>query len=411
MAADSQQSADVPGPEGGASGKRLHALIECSLQLNEAQDLPTLLRRVLMMATEQVGADRGTLFRKKPGEDLLVAEHFAGEELATLTLAPDQGLAGEVFQTGRPLRIDDAYADPRFDSSIDKRTGYSTHNMLVVPLRLRTGEVVGVLQLLNKASGPFSEEDEDFLEAFGALSAVALENARLISERIRNERLAAVGTWAATLVHDLRNPLSGIRGYADLILQNPPEDLRQRCVAGIRRQTVRMDHMVRSILSFVQGRAAFLFSKVDVDELLTEIVEDLDAAHRDEDITIVRSGSRVGTCRLDPMAIRRLVDNLVRNAAEAMEAGGRIEIGGALADGEVHFWVADDGPGIPEVRQREMFDVFQTSGKEGGTGLGLHVVRSTIDGHDGRISVTSSSEKGTRFDIRLPITGPAADTP
>nr|MDJ0523316.1 GAF domain-containing sensor histidine kinase [Planctomycetota bacterium] len=313
--------------------ERLHALIEASLALGESSDLTTLLRRILDLATRHVGADRGALFIAQPATGDLVSTIFHGDELEQIHLPTGRGIAGSVVESGRSVRIDDAYEDERFDRSIDERTGYRTRSLLVVPMRLRNREVVGAIELLNKAEGgTFDDDDEDFLEAFGAQAAVALETARLTEERIRGARMEAVGAVAANLVHDLKNPLSGIHGYTDLILQGPPPELLSRCVDGIRRQTTRMNHMVSSILEYVRGDAQLLLSKIDMDELLDEIVEDLRAACGRADVEIERAGERVGIVRADAMALRRLVDNLSRNAFEAMEGGGRVRIGAVRAD-------------------------------------------------------------------------------
>src|SRR5262245_60845678 len=213
-----------PDPALHVSQARLQALIDASLVLNSAPDLGTLLGRILDLATKHVGADRGSLFVRDPRSGDLVAHVFHGREVERIVVKPGQGLAGTVFLTGEPVRIEDAYSDPRFHRTIDDATGYRTKTILVVPLRLRGGETVGVLQVLNKKQGLFTEEDAEFLQAFGAHAATALEHSRLVDERIRAERLAAVGQVSAALVHDLSNPLSGIKGYADVIEQGPPRE-------------------------------------------------------------------------------------------------------------------------------------------------------------------------------------------
>lgn len=387
--------------------ERLHALIEASLALGESRELTALLRRILDLATKHVGADRGALFIKQPASGELISTIFHGDELEQIRLPSGRGIAGSVAESGTSVRIDDAYDDPHFDRTIDESTGYRTRSLLVVPMRLRNDEIVGAIELLNKADGAaFDEDDEDFLEAFGAQAAVALETARLTEERVRGARMEAVGTVTANLVHDLKNPLSGIHGYTDLILQSPPEDLLARCVSGIRRQTKRMNHMVTSILHYVRGDAQLLLSKLDMDELLDEIVEDLEAAHRGAAVDIERCGERVGVVRADAMALRRLVDNLARNAFEAMPDGGRLRIG-ALRDGDnVVLEVADDGHGMPAEQVAAIFEPFHTAGKRDGTGLGLGIVKRVVEGHGGSIEVQSAKGEGTTFRVSLPIEGP-----
>jgi signal transduction histidine kinase len=387
---------------------RLEALIEASLALNEAPDLESLLRRILDLATASVDAERGALFRVEPGTGALEADIFHGDELARIRVARGRGLAGEVASSGRPVRIADAYADPRFDPSVDAATGYRTRSLLVVPLRHRSGEVVGVLEVLNKRAGAFDEDDEAFLEAFGAHAAVALENARLADERVRAERLAAVGTAVARLVHDLKSPLGGLQGYADLLAQDPPEELRARCLDGLRRQGQRMRHMLQSILAFVRGEEAWLFARTDLDALLDEAVADLGAALSEARVEVSRAPGRAGQARVDAMAVRRLLDNLARNGAEAMPGGGRLLVGASAREGEVVLEVSDTGVGMTEVQRRRLFEPFATTGKAEGTGLGMGIVLRIVEAHGGRIEVTSEPGRGTCVRVRLPAAGPSA---
>jgi len=386
---------------------RLEALIEASLALNEAPDLDSLLRRILDLAAGSVDAERGTLFRVDPASGALEADIFHGDELARIRVERGRGLAGEVALSGKPVRITDAYADPRFDRSVDARTGYRTRSLLVVPLRHRSGEIVGVLEVLNKRTGAFDEDDEAFLEAFGAHAAVALENARLVEERVRAERLAAVGTAVARLVHDLKNPLGGLQGYADLLAQDPPPDLRARCLAGLRRQGHRMGHMLQSILAFVRGEETGLFARTDLDALLDEAVADLGAALSQTGVEVVRAPGRAGHARVDAMAVRRLLDNLARNGAEAMPSGGRLALGASARGGEVVLEVTDSGVGMSEAQRRRLFEPFATAGKAEGTGLGMGIVLRVVQAHEGRIEVASEPGAGTRVSVVLPAAGPS----
>jgi signal transduction histidine kinase len=413
MAATPHDAAD-PEPRSSRSvyegpRNRLDALIDASQALIASADLRTLLGRILDLATHHGGADRGSLFLLRPESGRLVSTIFHGDELAGIELPAGKGIAGQVALTGEAVRINDVYADERFDRSVDERTGYRTRNLLAVPMRLRDGEILGVVELLNKSDGDFDGDDEAFLTAFGAQAAVAIQNARLVEERIRGARLEAVGTLAAGLVHDLRNPLSGIIGYADLIRQDPPADLRERCVGGIRRQVKRMNHMVGSILEYVRGEETFLFSKIDLDEVMKEVAEDLEATHAGDDVTVTFEAEPVGSLRADPMALRRLLDNLARNAVEAMSGKGHLRLAVGRDGDDAWIEVADDGAGMTEEQQARLFMPFATEGKRHGTGLGLAIVSRIVDAHGGSILLDSAPGKGTTIRVRFPFAGPPAD--
>lgn len=414
-------SSGSPAPEPGASAStgpgegagtsaprsRMEALISAGVDLARVQDLDRLLRRILDLATQHVGAERGSLFVKDARTGDLVSHVFHGDELATLVVKAGQGLAGDVAATGRIVRLLDAYQDPRFDRSIDAATGYRTRALLAVPLRVRGGEVLGVLEVLNAARGAFDAEDEAFLTAFAAYAAVALENARLLEQRLHAERLATVGRLAATLVHDLSSPLSAVRGYADVLEQDPPAELRRRSAAGIRRQALRMGEMLRAILGFVRGDASFLFAKTDLDELLDEVAEDLAASSAGGGVRVVREPGRVGAARVDPAALRRVLENLARNAAQAMPQGGTLTLA-ATSEGEhVVLRVSDTGLGMDADTRARLFEPFFTRGKRDGTGLGLAIVRRVVTAHGGEIQVESTPGTGTTFRVRLPVAGPS----
>jgi signal transduction histidine kinase len=385
------------------SRARLEALIHAGIELARAQPLEDLLRRILDLATQHVGAERGALFVRDATTGDLVSHLFHGRELERIVVKAGRGLVGEVASTGRPLTSADPYADPRFDRSVDESTGFRTRSLLAVPLAVRGGAVLGVLEVLNKSRGTFDAEDEAFLSAFASYAAVAMENARLVEERVAAERLETVGRIASTLVHDLSAPLSAVRAYADLIEQDPPPDVRARCARGVRRQSQRMSEMVRSILAYVRGEEGYLFVKVDLDAVLDELAEDLAAAHAGGSVRVERLPGRAGALRADAAALRRVLDNLTRNAAQAMPDGGALEVGAERQGDDAVITVSDTGVGLDAPTKARMFEPFFTRGKRGGTGLGLAIVRRIVDAHGGSIEVESAPGRGTTFRVRLPV--------
>ena len=131
----------------------------------------------------------------------------ADEGVKHLTLAMGQGVLGEVAATGKTLRVDDARRDPRFDSSIDHQTGFVTKSILATPI-LRRDELLGVLEVINKKDGPsFTEEDSLMLEVVASQAAVAIENARLLEQIVQSEQLSVIGRMAASIIHDLKQPM------------------------------------------------------------------------------------------------------------------------------------------------------------------------------------------------------------
>ena len=144
--------------------------------------LDTLLVRIVAAATQLLDADRSTLFVYDPSTDELWSRVAEGTEHRQIRLPANAGIAGAAFISGDVLNIPNAYADPRFNRDFDRRSGFRTRNLLNVPVIDRTGERLGVVQVLNKRGGQFTQVDIRRLKAFSAGIAVTLENARLFSD-------------------------------------------------------------------------------------------------------------------------------------------------------------------------------------------------------------------------------------
>jgi adenylate cyclase len=151
--------------------------------------LDALLPRLIELITEVVGAERAKLFLYDHDTDELFSRVARGDGIAEIRIGTSAGIAGSVFLSGQAEIVEDAYADPRFNQEIDRRTGYRTHSILCVPLRNRADAVIGVTQVLNKVRGNFTSADRALLETVTAQAAEALEHAQLFErlERARRE--------------------------------------------------------------------------------------------------------------------------------------------------------------------------------------------------------------------------------
>ena len=167
----------------------LSAILEATRLLNSTLDLSELIDIILHVSTQLCGADRGTVFlldRRNNEIWSLLGLGLAEQEIR-LPLA--KGIVGWVARHGVPLRSADAYTDPRFDREVDDHLGYHTRELLAFPIRNKDREIVGVLELMNKQTGPFSEADEKSLSYLSDHVAVALENAQLHREMLAKQRL------------------------------------------------------------------------------------------------------------------------------------------------------------------------------------------------------------------------------
>ncbi|MBK8011943.1 MAG: GAF domain-containing protein [Deltaproteobacteria bacterium] len=161
--------------------QKLTSLLEVTTALTRELHIDSLLDLILHESTRTVDADRGSLFIMSRDGSELWSKIALGEQ-KMIRVAVGQGIAGTVAQTKQPLNIPDAYRDKRFNPEVDRLTGYMTHSILCVPMLGGRREVVGVIQALNHATGPFTRDDEELLMAFGAGAAAAIENASLYEE-------------------------------------------------------------------------------------------------------------------------------------------------------------------------------------------------------------------------------------
>jgi adenylate cyclase len=144
--------------------------------------LDTLLARIVAATTQLLDAERSTLFIYDPRKDELWSKVAEGSEQNEIRIPASAGIAGAAFTSGDVLNIPDAYADPRFNAEIDRISGFRTRNLLNVPVLDRSGERLGLVQVLNKRGGQFTQTDIRRLKAFCADIAIAIQNARLFSD-------------------------------------------------------------------------------------------------------------------------------------------------------------------------------------------------------------------------------------
>ncbi|AWW74033.1 adenylate/guanylate cyclase domain-containing protein [Erythrobacter sp. KY5] len=151
-------------------------------EMTSELELTTLLRRVMTEATAMLDAERSTLFINDEKTAELFSHVGEGLDAMEIRLPNHLGIAGSVFTSGEAINIPHAYTDLRFNPAFDKQSGFFTRSILCVPVVNKSGETIGVTQVLNKRGGPFNEEDESRLKAFTAQIAIGLENAKLFAD-------------------------------------------------------------------------------------------------------------------------------------------------------------------------------------------------------------------------------------
>jgi phosphoserine phosphatase RsbU/P len=167
---------------------RQRILVDAAHTLHSTLDQDELLGLILETASNAVDAERGTVYLTSEDGTEIWSRVVAGAEPLVIRLPVGRGIAGAVAKTGETIRIDDAYQDPRFDPSTDKRSGYRTRSILCSPIKNRKGVIVGVFQLLNRRGGAFDAADVEVLDALSVQAALAIENAQLHKTSLEKER-------------------------------------------------------------------------------------------------------------------------------------------------------------------------------------------------------------------------------
>ncbi|HEO69864.1 MAG TPA: PAS domain S-box protein, partial [Candidatus Hydrogenedentes bacterium] len=261
-------------------------------------------------------------------------------------------------------------------------------------LRAKSGRAVPVAE----RDSPIADRQERRLgqvKVFQDLSEL-----EALRQQLRQvDRLAAIGEMAATVAHEIRNPLGGIRGFAALLARDIPEDdPRGRLVQKILTGTKNLDRVVNELLEYTRPVELRLrpTSCADLIEAAVELVE-LDA----ERVAIyndVEPGVRV---LADSDKMRQVILNILLNAVQSIDGRGEVRVRAEADDKTVTVAIADTGCGIAPEHLEEVFSPFYTT-KEKGTGLGLAVAAKVLEGHGGSIHAESEPGKGSTFYLQLP---------
>jgi PAS domain S-box-containing protein len=285
-------------------------------------------------------------------------------------------------------------------------------------------QLIGIITLDKREPGFYTPEQARLAEAFAAQAAAAIENSRLYEQvRLHVEELADAlarlreldrlkSEFIQNVSHELRTPLALARGYAELLLAGdfgelPPQ--QREAVEIITRRTQMLGALVEDMTFILEAEARPpVRETVALDELTRDVLEDFQAAASRAGLTLrAEVASDLTPVSGESVYLRRVLDNLLSNALKFTPAGGSITVRAWQAAGHVLLQVADTGIGIPAEQQGRIFERFyQVDGsarrRYGGVGLGLALVKETVEALGGKVSVESVVGHGSTFTITLP---------
>ena len=378
-------------------------LIEIARDLASTLDLDTLLNDIVRAAADVTHAEAASILLYDDMARQLyfqVATNIDEPTMRGLIVPLDNSIAGWIVTNRQSLRIDDAHKDTRFFGDIDQTLSHTTRTLLGIPL-VTKNKVVGVLEVVNKKRGRFTDPDESMLTVLGAQAAVAIENARLFQQ----------SDLIAEFVHELRTPLASLSTATYLLLR--PEmshEQRTQIVNNIHTETLRLNSLASSFLDLARlesGRVQFRKMRFSAADLIYEASDVMMSKAQESNIQVrVDVPSDMPLLEADRDKIKQVLLNLLSNAIKYNRANGSVIMTGDFTESEISVCVQDTGMGIPEDSIPHLFQKFyrvrEHEGKASGTGLGLSICKQIIQGHNGRIEVKSKMGVGTSFTIHLP---------
>ncbi len=228
---------------------------------------------------------------------------------------------------------------------------------------------------------------------------------------LRTRKLAAIGSLAAGLAHELNNPMTAITGYLAILRKNAPADGEQvRMIANAQEQAARMSRVIEDLRSFADQERGEFGQRFSLDRAVSSALALYEDRLRASGIALERKVDEpLPDAQGDPVQIQQVVAHLVENAINAMPRGGRLEVSLGTVDGDaLRLRIADTGPGIPEAIRDRVFDpFFTTKERNGQVGLGLSVSHSIVEAHHGRILVDSAEGAGAAVTVLLPAAAQA----
>ncbi|MDC1004717.1 GAF domain-containing protein [Opitutales bacterium] len=370
--------------------------------------LRTITREALLLLNCKISA----FFLYDEGEDLLRLHSLQdqqGSRSLEECLKPSDSILGTSLRGRRQVQTRDLLRteEHHFVTLIREE---ELHSMLVTPV-VYEDISIGVLSLYVDRSHRFNDDETLIARALADLGAIAVQNARLYGrvfdseESLRkSERLTTLGTLAAEIAHEIRNPLMVVRLLFDSLgLEQGEDEAKNKDLSVIREKLDHLEQIAGRILDFGKSREAFRkpFS-------LKEIIEDaallvrlkLEQCHV---VLHVNEFPQDLLVYVDKGQIQQTLLNLMLNALVAMPNGGKLIIEvGRTEEGKAQVLVEDTGTGIPEELKGRIFDSFLTGTTEG-TGLGLSISKRILRAHDGNLDLLKSGPEGTVFKITLPL--------
>jgi len=389
-----------------------------SIALNSTIGLDNILRIILISILNNLSIEHGLIMLRDKDDvfRVRISRGINKDELEQISFVSEDYLIKQLLSSSRGYLKEEQNSAIQ-DARIDRETIYVSNKKLeelkanvAIPL-LRKDELIGIIALGEKLSGDvFTYQDIEILMTIAIEADIAIENA-LLYEEILNiqhdihqvDKLTTLGTMASEVVHEIKNPLTSISAFVQLISYDfENKEYREKFSKIVPKEIDRLMNILQRFSQSVKSPEP-VFSEVDIQEII-------------EDVFMLKGGdfSRIGVnidrlyqpnipkIQGDEGQLKQIIMNLVINSLEAMPQGGNLSVSLQADDKWLTISFKDTGYGIPEEKLQDIFKPFFTT-KESGTGLGLAISARIIRTHCGEIKVERAETQGTIFTIKLPL--------
>ena len=387
------------------ANERLLTLYKLSETIRAYSTREDILRGVMDLFFEVMPADRGVIMTNEPdgGLELQVVRFRSGATSEELTIS--KTIIQKCLDERIAILSRDAKIDSRFGGS-ESILAHDIRSAMCIPL-VSKKTIMGIFFIDTKESvRTFTEDDLAFATSFANEIALTLDNLSLTQEKIKNERLAAVGQTIAGLAHNIKNILQLAKGGIELMdnaIGRKAEEEIEVYWPVVRRGIERMHQLTQEMLDYSRQSQPEL-QEASVNEVIDDTVRSFMQDQVNPGVTIdVALEKEIPTRRIDPNGLYKALLNLIGNSVDAFDGGaGTITVATAFQKGTIYVTVEDDGKGIPKDKLGKIFQPFWSSKGSKGTGLGLPMTKKYIEDMGGTLGVESEEGRGTKFTIALP---------
>ena len=390
---------------------QLESLVDMSQQLVGELDSDELMEALTRQTRQLMDCHSSALFLLNQDNAELHLHSFinaSGAVAEELVLPLEDSALGATIHRRKQIEVHDlAFTEENDFLRTIQREGLIS--MLASPI-IFGDEVIGVIIAYTDHPHRFNNDEKNAFTTLAGVGAIAIQNARHYSRIFaseesmrRNEKLTTLGMLAAEIAHEIRNPLTVIKLLFDsLDLQFTKEDPRRTDVLVIGEKLNQLEEIVERVLSFGRTREG-MHTRQDLSGLINDTLKLVRLKLHQQKIYLqFNPPAKKILVAVNKGQILQVLLNLVLNATQAMPDGGRIQIEASADEFNAHLTIADNGSGIPEAIQADIFESFLTD-RPDGTGLGLSISKRILRDHRGNIELAHSSSEGTTFRLQLPL--------